>query len=86
MALSAAAERILAKHERHQRRVWARMVRTAARLLWQDDMRRCGRAQAGTYDYERDPSLQDIVTRLLADRTVRHIDIPRRAFRAYCED
>ena len=73
----------LEKHESHKRRVRHRMIRTTARKLWQEDIRRTGRMGDG-YDYATDPALHVIVDALLADPAVRHIDIPAKAFREYC--
>ena len=73
------AERI----ESHRRRVRRHMVGTVAVKLWKDDFARGCRRD---YDYNTDPEVHRLVDALLADPTVRHLDIPARAYRAYCAE
>ena len=73
---------LLEKHASHQRRVRNRMIRTVARKLWQEDLRRTGRLP--DYEYATDTEVARIVDGLLADKEVAHINIPARAFHIYC--
>jgi len=59
------------------------MIRSAARLLRRDDYRRRATG-AGIYEYADDPKLARIVDGLIGNPAIRHIEIPARAFRAYC--
>ena len=72
------------KIENRRRRDRNRMIGTAARKLWQEDLRRTHRVT--DYEYSTDSTLAGYVDELLADKTVRHIDIPAKAFRLYCAD
>ena len=73
------------KIDARRRRIRRGMIFTTARKLWQEDIRRTGRF-ASDYDYATDPEVQRLVDLYLADPTVRHIDIPAKAFRAYCKE
>ena len=61
----------------------ARMICTAAFKLRRMD---AGCVGAGQWDYRKDKELHRIVDELLADPSIRHINIPSMAVRRYCAE